>query len=82
MRAPPGATVLSWAVVVVALTIAVLGGLLPFPDWFEALSPFSHVPHLPAEDFDPLPLLALTALGALLTTAGLLGFRHRDLEGA
>jgi ABC-2 type transport system permease protein len=54
--------------------------LLRLPSWATALSPFSHVPRLPVEDFTWTPLLALTAIAAALIALGLYGFRRRDLE--
>jgi ABC-2 type transport system permease protein len=42
------------------------------------LSPFQHVPSMPAEGFSVLPLVVLTAVAAGLTGAGMVGLRHRD----
>ena len=42
------------------------------------VSPYEHVPGLPAASFAAGPLLALTAVAATLTAAGLVGFRRRD----
>ena len=54
--------------------------ILDFPDWMNNLSPFGHVPQLPAEEMSWTPLLMLTALAAALVALGLAGFRRRDLE--
>jgi ABC-2 type transport system permease protein len=43
------------------------------------LSPFEHVPQLPAEPFTAQPLVALAAVAAALTAAGLAAFRRRDV---
>jgi len=52
--------------------------LLSLPDWVVKLSPFQHVPAMPADDFALGPLLALTAVAAALAIVGLVGFRRRD----
>ncbi|MBB1259886.1 ABC transporter permease [Streptomyces alkaliterrae] len=71
---------LVWAVPVYAFVVGYLGQIFQFPHWTGNVSPFGHVPRLPAEDMDWLPLLALTALAAGLLALGLAGFRHRDLD--
>ena len=57
-----------------------LGQILQFPDWMNDVSPFGHIPRLPAEDMDWTPMLLLTFVAAALLAAGLAGFRRRDLE--
>ncbi|MDD9371490.1 MAG: hypothetical protein PV358_15320, partial [Acidimicrobiales bacterium] len=57
---------------------AFLGQLLDLPRWALDLSPFEHVPSLPAADVDIIPLVALTLAAGALTAAGLAGFRRRD----
>jgi ABC-2 type transport system permease protein len=74
----PRATAVVWAAYALALLIGLFGDLLDLPGWVNALSPFDHVPALPADDFELLPLLVLTAVGAALTALGLFGFRRRD----
>jgi ABC-2 type transport system permease protein len=75
----PRATALAWFAVAVCFVIGYLGGALRLPDWLENLSPFSHVPQVPAEDVSlaPLGLLTLVAVGA--AAMGLAGFRRRDI---
>ncbi|MGL5927651.1 MAG: ABC transporter permease [Dermatophilaceae bacterium] len=69
----------SWAVVALAVVQAYLGGLLRLPDAVAGLSPFWHLPTLPSESFAPWPAVVLSALAAVATTAGLFGWRHRDI---
>ncbi|OSC48832.1 hypothetical protein B5181_41385, partial [Streptomyces sp. 4F] len=57
-----------------------LGQILQFPGWMNDLSPFGHVPRLPAADMNWTPLLVLTLVAAGLVRLGLAGFRRRDLE--
>lgn len=76
----PRATLLAWAVVVYAFVVGYLGQILQFPGWMNNLSPFGHVPQLPAAEFSATPIVILTALAAALVSAGIAGFRQRDLE--
>ncbi|MDJ1138367.1 ABC transporter permease [Streptomyces iconiensis] len=76
----PRATALAWIVPVYGFVVGYLGKLLDFPDALNNVSPFGHVPALPAADMSWLPLLLLTAIAAALVAVGLYGFRRRDLE--
>ncbi|SCK38402.1 ABC transporter permease [Streptomyces sp. WMMB 322] len=76
----PRATAAAWLVPVYAFLVGYLGRLLQFPDWMNDLSPFGHVPQLPAKEMDWTPMAVLTAVAAVLLAAGLAGFRRRDLE--
>ena len=76
----PRAAPAAWLVPVYAFGVGYLGRVLRFPDWTEDLSPFGHVPQLPAQQLDLAPLAVLTAVAAALLAAGVWGFRRRDLE--
>jgi ABC-2 type transport system permease protein len=76
----PRAIGLAWALLAYAVLIVYLGGLLQLPGWMLDLSPYTHVPRLPADEFTAPPLVILTALAAVLVAAGLFGFRRRDLQ--
>ncbi|PXW35248.1 UNVERIFIED_CONTAM: ABC-2 type transport system permease protein [Williamsia faeni] len=73
-------TPITWIGLVFAVTIYVLGPILHFPEWVANISPFSHVPQVPAVDVDLVPLLWLTAAVVLLTAAGAVGLKRRDLD--
>ena len=53
--------------------------LLGLPQWLRDLSPFEHVPQVPATWFDAVPLVVLTVVAAVLTAVGLAAFRRRDI---
>ncbi|MER7173526.1 ABC transporter permease [Streptomyces mesophilus] len=76
----PRASAAAWVVPVYAFVIGYLGQLLQFPHWMNNLSPFGHVPRLPASDMTWTPLIVLTLVAAGLVRFGLEGFRRRDLE--
>lgn len=76
----PRATAVAWTVPVYAFAVGYLGQILEFPDWMNDLSPFGHVPQLPADAMEWTPVAVLSALAAALLAAGAAGFRRRDLE--
>jgi ABC-2 type transport system permease protein len=76
----PRASAFAWIVPVYAFLVGYLGQILQFPDWMNNLSPFGHVPQLPAADMSWTPMLLLTLVAAGLVWLGLEGFRRRDLE--
>ncbi|HWK25694.1 MAG TPA: ABC transporter permease [Solirubrobacter sp.] len=75
----PRATTWAWAGLGVVGFLALLGPLLQLPDWIYDVSPFEHVPRMPADAFSAAPLLVLTAVAAALLALGAWGFRRRDL---
>lgn len=75
----PRWVVATWAVLAVCFVVGLLGELLDLPEWVMTVSPFEHVPQLPAADLTVLPLVMLTAIAAGLTCAGLAGLRRRDI---
>ncbi len=75
----PRAAAGAWGFLTLCFVIGMLGQLLDLPTWVEDVSPFQHVPQLPAADLTVVPLLALTAVAVALTGAGLWGLRRRDI---
>jgi ABC-2 type transport system permease protein len=69
----------TWAVLAVVLCITTLGEPLRLDQWTLDLSPFAHLPRLPAAAFTATPLAWLLAVTVVLAAAGLAGFRRRDL---
>jgi ABC-2 type transport system permease protein len=78
-RVVVGAT---WAALGIALSITTFGELLQLDQWALDLSPFTHLPRVPAADFTGAPLAWLAVLAAVLAAAGLAAFRRRDLSSA
>ena len=75
----PRAMVAAWGVLGACVLLTVLGPLLSLPGWVLDLSPFEHVPQLPADDFSAAPLVWLCAVAAALTAIGMLTFGRRDI---
>ncbi|MFJ3904415.1 ABC transporter permease [Streptomyces sp. NPDC090025] len=77
--AVPRAAAGAWAVAGLCLAVGWVGPALDLPQAVLDLSPFGHLPKLPGQPMAWGPVLALTALAAVLTAAGLTGLRRRDL---
>ena len=75
----PRAVMLVWGVFAVCFFLAMFGDLLDVPDWVIDVSPFSHIPEVPAADLTLAPLIVLTLIAAAFIAAALAAFRLRDL---
>jgi ABC-2 type transport system permease protein len=69
----------TWAVLAIVLAITAFGQALQLGQWLLDLSPFAHLPKLPAATFTVTPVVWLLAIAAALTAVGLAAFRRRDL---
>ncbi|MBB5790372.1 ABC transporter permease [Jiangella mangrovi] len=78
----PRLSPLAWLVPAYAIAVVYMGQILQFPGWTRDLSPFGHVPELPAAGFEPGPVLVLLLVAAGFTWAGLAGLRHRDVPSS
>jgi ABC-2 type transport system permease protein len=78
----PRLTLLSWGFLVGFFLLAEFGPLVNLPAWTMNLSPFTHIPRLPAAAMSWTPLVILTVLAAVLIVAGAVRFRSRDLTTA
>ncbi len=79
----PGAAMAAWGVFAYVAVVAFFGELLRLPAWMRGLSPFHHLPGLPAaSDSTWVPLLLLVALAGALAVGGILLLRRRDLAFA
>ncbi|MEV5693305.1 ABC transporter permease [Micromonospora globbae] len=76
---PRWSVVLSWTALLAFLLLGQLGAVLDLPQAALDVSPFTHVPSVPAVDPTVLPLAVLVAVAALLVAAGVAAFRHRDV---
>jgi ABC-2 type transport system permease protein len=75
----PRAALAAWGLLGACFLLLYLGPLLSLPDWVMDLSPYSHMPLLPAAELTVAPLIVLTAIAAARIVLGLVGFRRRDV---
>ena len=69
----------AWLLLAWCVVVLMFGEALQLPDWLRALSPFEHLALAPAEEIDPLPVVAVAAVAAAASVAGQLAFRRRDI---
>ncbi|NND73733.1 MAG: hypothetical protein HKN44_01900 [Ilumatobacter sp.] len=69
----------AWSTLAGVFVIGLFGTVLKMPQWLVAVSPFDHVPAMPAEPFDALPLLLLGLTATAFTASALVGYRRRDI---
>jgi ABC-2 type transport system permease protein len=75
------AVAVTWSLLLAAIVLGPLfGATLGVPAWGQDLSPFTHVPKVPAAPFDAGPLIGLVVVLAVFASAGFAGLRHRDLK--
>jgi putative exporter of polyketide antibiotics len=79
---PRWAGALSWTMVALSILLGPLfGPTVDLPKWAQDLSPFTHIPKVPAAALTVTvtPIVALTAIAAALALAGVSSFRRRNL---
>jgi ABC-2 type transport system permease protein len=76
----PARVAVSWAAVVAALSLLLLGPVLRLSHWVLDVSPFAHLPLLPGGSLRWTPIGWLLVLTLVLCAAGTAGLRHRDLR--
>jgi ABC-2 type transport system permease protein len=75
----PRLIMIGWAALVGFLLIGELGPLFKLNHVVMDISPYAHVPKLPAAELTVTPLAWLLAIAVALGAAGLAGFRRRDV---
>ena len=68
-----------WAALALATVVLLLGPTLRLAQWFQDISPFTHVPRLPGVSGSTVPLAWLALIALALAAAGLAGLRRRDI---
>lgn len=76
----PRLLALAWLPVAHAVVAGLFGPALRLPQWVIDVSPFSHVPRVPAESVLSLGLTLVTVLTVALLAVGVRAFLARDLR--
>ncbi|MGB3055462.1 MAG: hypothetical protein WBB52_11470, partial [Acidimicrobiales bacterium] len=76
----PRAVQAAWGALAAVTVMAILAEVLRIPAWIRQLSPFTHLPMVPAESLRWPPLLWLSVLACALTVIGVGGFLRRDIQ--
>ncbi|MEE6262995.1 ABC transporter permease [Plantactinospora sonchi] len=76
---PRWSVALSWSALLLCVLLGQLGALLELPQAVLNVSPFTHLPAVPADDPAATALVALLLVAVALLGAGLAAFRRRDL---
>jgi len=76
---PRWSVALAWSALLVCVLFGQLGTLLEVPQPVLNISPFTHLPAVPADDPAVTPTVVLSLVAVALAGAGLVLFRRRDL---
>jgi ABC-2 type transport system permease protein len=71
--------IFGWVLVVGFFLLGPLAELLRLPGWVAGLSPYSHVPKVPAESLQVMPEVVLTVLATVLVVMASWRYRTRDI---
>lgn len=76
---PRFSAALAWGGFIGCMVLGQVGAMLKLPHWVMNLSPFSHIPTVPAVPLRLLPLIILLGIGGILWATGMRAFRRRDI---
>ncbi|MCL2873445.1 MAG: ABC transporter permease [Defluviitaleaceae bacterium] len=76
----PKITSVVWGYFAFSFFTVFLGRILNLPNWIANLSPFAFIPELPVDSINYAPLTVLTVIAVVLTAAGLVFYRKRDMD--
>ncbi len=76
----PEWTGFGWVYLGMSFFVVYLGNILQMPEWLKVLSPFGNIPQLPMEEINYGELGIMTALAVVLTAAGFIYYRKRDMN--
>ena len=69
----------AWVPLLFAVAVLLFGETLQMPQWVRDVSPFAHLALAPAEDFRWLPVVVVAMVAAVISAAGQVAFRRRDI---
>ena len=76
----PKVTGVIWAYFGYTFLVVFIGRMDVFPAWLQYTTPFGFVPQLPMDEINFPTLALLTLLAVVLTAAGLIFYRNRDIN--
>jgi ABC-2 type transport system permease protein len=76
----PRAAILAWLPLAHSVVVMLFGAVLRLPQWVQDLSPFEHLPLVPAQEFEWRPFAVVLLVAAGLVVAAQVAFRRRDLH--
>lgn len=77
---PRAAAAIGWGALAASFVLGQLGAILELPQAVLNISPFTHVPAVPAQPFEVLPIAILSGVAVLLITLAFVAHRARDLD--
>jgi len=78
---PQKTAMIGWSVFAISVICGpIIGDMLDLPEAVLNLSPFTHIPQMPAESFNAAPLLIMLGVALGLFILGLIFFRRRNLS--
>jgi ABC-2 type transport system permease protein len=75
----PQAAMATWGLLAFCFVVGWLGTVLDFPAWLTRVSPYAHVPLVPAENMEWTPMLISTVSVVVLVTGGIAKLSNRDI---
>ena len=75
----PRLAFLAWVGLAICVVVMFFGQVLNFPGWLIDVSPFSHLALTPAEDARWTPVFVVALVALVLSVAGQVAFRRRDV---
>jgi len=76
----PKAVGFIWGYFGYTFLVVFIGRMDIFPSWLRYTTPFGFVPELPMDEINFMTLFLLTLASAILTAAGLLSYKNRDIN--
>jgi polyether ionophore transport system permease protein len=78
---PRGTTGVALGAIALSYLVLIVGSLIKAPRWVLDLSPFQHVPPVPATGWEPVSAAALFLIGVGMCLLGARIFARRDIAG-
>ena len=82
IAALPRASGALWGFYGFSFFAAFVGRMLTIPKWITDITPFNHIPQLPADEINLPSLAVLVIIAAALTAAGVIFYGRRDMHTA